>query len=354
MLTSSLLLVALSANSYATPTIAGCGSSSTPSFPWDYKCDMDGVQPCTWDAGLGEVVCSLATVGCDSTDTSLYAVKTAGAVISSFGSCKISSVTHNFCCTVTDSLGEVDVFSLDGSSSREEPIAFKYQDGAILRQMGATHGNGFVARIRAGAGNDLVYGSDTTSGGSYIERLYGNQGDDDMFGEGSNDEMWGGLGHDYMVGGTGNDIMFGENGDDYMYGGNGNDKVHAGNGDDWLYGDADEDVLYGGRGEDHLFGGGCDDVLCDTTLSSGTCTTYNYLQGGTDGDEVDGDRASMYEHASCPASGMTLDGDDSVEEAQDTSFYWDDVLTATGTVVGGANPSPYYSECVDITTLGGL
>ena len=81
------------------------------------------------------------------------------------------------------------------------------------------------ARIFAGAGNDIVYGSD----------------------------RW-----DRMQGGTGNDILFGFGGRDWMRGGAGNDKVlghgniddvHGGNGNDWIAADT-QDVVRGGAGND--------------------------------------------------------------------------------------------------------
>ncbi len=55
--------------------------------------------------------------------------------------------------------------------------------------------------IRAGAGNDTVYGEG---------------GDDLLFGEADDDALYGGLGNDYLVGGTGRDSLYGEEGNDWL------------------------------------------------------------------------------------------------------------------------------------------
>jgi Ca2+-binding RTX toxin-like protein len=63
--------------------------------------------------------------------------------------------------------------------------------------------------IRAGNGNDLVYGMD---------------GDDSLWGERGNDSLNGGLGNDYVYGGAGNDLLEGSQGLDTLNGGSGNDN----------------------------------------------------------------------------------------------------------------------------------
>lgn len=166
-----------------------CGSSSTPVFPWDYKCDMDGNTPCQWDNGLKEVVCDLSGMGCDyGPDTRAYAVRRASNEITSFGSCDIGSVTHHYCCTITDTSSEIEIVTLRGTINDEEPISLQYQDGSTLRQMAPTHSGAFMARVYAGYGADLVFGSDTTAS-NYTERLFGGPGHDTMYGNGGNDEI---------------------------------------------------------------------------------------------------------------------------------------------------------------------
>ena len=50
-----------------------------------------------------------------------------------------------------------------------------------------------------------------------------------------------------MYGGTGVDELGGQAGNDTMYGGAGNDKLGGGSGNDWLYGEADARRALGPR-----------------------------------------------------------------------------------------------------------
>src|SRR5262249_36097850 len=99
-----------------------------------------------------------------------------------------------------------------------------------------------IEGVRAGAGNDFIYGKD---------------------------------GFDALYGGEGNDYIDGRGGDDFISGWAGNDSLVGGDGNDQLYGDTGNDVLDGGAGDDHLNGGdGIDAVVFHTAttvdLTAGT------------------------------------------------------------------------------------
>jgi Ca2+-binding RTX toxin-like protein len=92
---------------------------------------------------------------------------------------------------------------------------------------GGTAGNDIV---RAGVGNDLVYGGSGTGSGNDI--LYGDNNNDTLYGGADNDRLYGGID------------------DDRLFGGVGNDRLDGGSGRDTLYGDAGVDTLVGGAGVD--------------------------------------------------------------------------------------------------------
>ncbi|NEQ79458.1 MAG: S8 family serine peptidase [Moorea sp. SIO2I5] len=103
--------------------------------------------------------------------------------------------------------------------------------------------------VLAGAGNDLVDTS-ATSGGN---RLYGGEGDDELFAS-TNDRLFGEAGFDILdasVGQGNNRLYGGDNGDilvagtnDLLFGQEGNDILFAGNGDNLLTGGDDADQFW--------------------------------------------------------------------------------------------------------------
>jgi len=84
----------------------------------------------------------------------------------------------------------------------------------------------------------------------YIDRLYGQAG---------NDTLYGGAGGDYLYGGSGNDTLYanGSNGFDgernYLYGGSGDDRIYGSVGGDEIRGGTGADVITGGAGADRFF-----------------------------------------------------------------------------------------------------
>lgn len=110
-------------------------------------------------------------------------------------------------------------------------------------------------RIWGGNGNDDLYGmsgNDVVGGGKGDDRIWGNSGDDRLGGGAGDDEVRGGSGNDRIAGHRGNDFLDGNSGDDKIFGGAGNDE---------LWGNSGNDVLADGRGDDKSYGGSGDDVF---------------------------------------------------------------------------------------------
>ena len=89
------------------------------------------------------------------------------------------------------------------------------------------------ARVEAGGGNDVVYGSvgvEELNGGAGNDILLGFGGDDTLNGGAGNDSLYSGLGADSLLGGVGNDFLFIDSADVFVSGGTGFDAVYSNDG----------------------------------------------------------------------------------------------------------------------------
>ena len=100
--------------------------------------------------------------------------------------------------------------------------------------------------LRAGAGNDIVYGT------RFNDKLYGDAGDDTLEGGDGDDYLYGGAGNDVLDGGDGTDYLYGQDGDDHLSTGGDNDYLFGGVGSDYLTAEGNNNRLYGGAGDDTL------------------------------------------------------------------------------------------------------
>lgn len=96
--------------------------------------------------------------------------------------------------------------------------------------------------------NETIYGVRTGLGGSGVDTLYGNGGDDVIRGTGVTGGSF--TEKNTIYGGDGNDTIFADNAGDYLDGGTGNDVINGGVGVDTLIGGTGDDTLKGGRGND--------------------------------------------------------------------------------------------------------
>lgn len=115
-------------------------------------------------------------------------------------------------------------------------------------------GDSDTESISGSSVNDIIYG------GGGADTLSGNGGNDAVFGGSVGDLIYGGAGNDNVRGAGGNDTIHGDGEDDFLFGGAGNDVIYVGangnnpfNGDE-IYGGNNDDVLYGGTGNDSVNG----------------------------------------------------------------------------------------------------
>ena len=138
--------------------------------------------------------------------------------------------------------------------------------------------------LKGGSWIDWIFaegGNDTVEGGGGNDFLFGGHGDDLIRGDDGNDVLRGDAGKDIIYGGRGDDVIHGgEGGGDgkpanaldknynplledteQLYGGDGNDWIDGGAGEESIFGDAGNDTLYGGSGHDYLVGGDGNDFI---------------------------------------------------------------------------------------------
>lgn len=124
-------------------------------------------------------------------------------------------------------------------------------------------------------------GRDNMSGTQERDLMNGGNGHDTLYGDDGNDVLYGGNGHDELIGGAGHDLLYGEKGNDSLYGNAGNDTLYGGEGKDVLAGSGGDDVIYGGEGHDTLYGDAGHDSLSGDQGN-------DYLWGWTGNDTLDG------------------------------------------------------------------
>jgi Ca2+-binding RTX toxin-like protein len=111
------------------------------------------------------------------------------------------------------------------------------------------------AVVRAGAGNDRVFATDSRRSVT----IYGEAGHDQITGGWAGDLLDGGDGMDRILGMQGNDLIRGGAGNDNLDGREGDDIVLGDDGDDYVAGFTGRDLLVGGLGNDYLVGAATED-----------------------------------------------------------------------------------------------
>ncbi|XP_064642133.1 uncharacterized protein LOC135496637 [Lineus longissimus] len=109
-------------------------------------------------------------------------------------------------------------------------------------------------------------------------------------GQGKDNTLVGGTKVDSLKGDAGNDLLRGGDGENFLDGGLGNDTLVGGKDVDWMLGWLGDDLLYGGYGADRIDGGpGCDTVLFsgNPVNRTGIYVDLHYGQGA--GADAEGD-----------------------------------------------------------------
>lgn len=111
-------------------------------------------------------------------------------------------------------------------------------------------------------GDDIVYGQDSNTEHSNINRIWTGAGDDTIYGGNrqnwvdagdGDDTIYGGKGVNSLYGGRGNDIIYGGNGNNSYFGGDGDDEIHAGDGHNLIVGGRGMDIIHLGSGTNVIF-----------------------------------------------------------------------------------------------------
>lgn len=116
-------------------------------------------------------------------------------------------------------------------------------------------GQGFDILFGA-QGNDVIYSAGGNGDGSLVledsrgARIFAGAGDDVVVGSDRWDRMQGGPGADYLLGFKGNDWMRAGPGNDVVVGHGGNDDLHGGSGSDRVHPDQRDQSVRGGMGID--------------------------------------------------------------------------------------------------------
>ena len=181
---------------------------------------------------------------------------------------------------------------------------------------------------------ELTATADTAYGNDGQDTMFGYGGGDEIYGNRGNDVIDGGSGNDRLFGGQNggeptadvNGLLKMQDGTETLSGGSGDDLIYGNFGRDILNGGADDDTMFGGQGNDELDGGLGDDVLWgsrgDDVLTGGFGADTFFMNGGgtdriTDFDQSEGDRMAWivtpdYQVVGNPAGLAVMWGDDNV------------------------------------------
>ena len=110
--------------------------------------------------------------------------------------------------------------------------------------------------VQMNGGDDRL---DSTS--SFSTKVYGGDGNDNIFTGNGNDAIYAGNGSDNVSAGAGNDYLSGGDGNDFLSGGAGSDNLYGGTGPNILIGDQGNDFLFAGSRADYIEGGAGQDYV---------------------------------------------------------------------------------------------
>ena len=249
--------------------MGNCNAICVISGSTNVNCDVENVPDCVSDSN-GTMI---------SAESTMVADPAAGIELRVHGECvKAGPATFNWCCDIDDDdfAPTLVQFEFFGSDDIGDQISLN--DGTrVLEEWAAT----LEAEIHGRGGDDVINGSDSTSG-NYEETFFCGDGADQVNGDD---------GDDIIFGQGGDDVLEGDAGDDVLDGGIGNDTLNGGSGDDTLTGGDGDDALKGEDGEDHI---------CDTAGDS-VCASPdgNTLIGGDDDDHLwytDGTSCDVEDH----------------------------------------------------------
>lgn len=176
-----------------------------------------------------------------------------------------------------------------------------------IERINVVTGNGNDSLL-LGAGNDTIqagFGQNTIDGGAGNDSIF-YTGTDSIHGGEGNDLIGMNLspsGSSTIYGDAGNDTILAGAYNDWIAGGDDNDSVHGADGNDTIDGGAGADIIHGGDGSDSITGGLGNDTISDTSGSG-------FIDGGEGNDVLSGSGTIVGGEGDDKINGAS--GDDSI------------------------------------------
>jgi len=166
----------------------------------------------------------------------------------------------------------------------------------------------FTGRVAAGAGDDIIYGSNA-SNSDYTDELHGDDDEDAIYGQAGGDTITGDADDDILDGSSEADPITGGGGNDTITGGGGDDTISGNGGDDVIRGQAGADTITGGSGSDFISGGDDNDDIWGNNGEDVICGDNNddELYGDNDVDRLWGAGSSDTKDGGDPVLGDYCD-----------------------------------------------
>jgi Ca2+-binding RTX toxin-like protein len=133
--------------------------------------------------------------------------------------------------------------------------------------------------VKAGGQQDDISGFENVIGSNGADTILGDGGANTLIGLSGNDSIDGRAGDDFIDGGQGDDTLLGGVGNDTVLGGLGNDIIDGGSGNNSLEGNDGNDTITAGVGDDTILGGAGNDII---NAGGGN----NSVDGGSEDDSI--------------------------------------------------------------------
>lgn len=271
--------------------LQGDASTRTSDSAWTWVFGVDSLKGYT-SAGTWKVIVEDAVTGETGTVTDASITFFGGDVTTS----SLFHFTDDFAMLAALEPSRTVIDDLDGGIDWLNFAAMTGNITLVLTSGGSIKVAGTIIAFLANTQEiENVYmgdGTDTVTGNSLANTIYGMRGADFLRGSGGNDRLEGGAGADKVYGDGGNDLLYGGDGTDLLLGGAGNDQLYGQAGTDTFqfvpsFGadtvmdfQNNQDTL---KLDDAIWGGGksVSDVVAQYARVVGANTVFDFGGGNT-------------------------------------------------------------------------